>query len=123
MIGDFNEALWSFEHTSVRRRPVRQMVDFREILSHYDLYDLGFRGNPWTYDNKQMGERNVRVRLDRAVASPSWTDWFPGAVLKHIMTSRLDHCPILLCLENEEAENSPWHITRYEIMWERDVST
>jgi hypothetical protein len=122
MIGDFNEALWSFEHLSVRRRPKWLIADFREILSHCDLYDLDIRGNPWTYDNKQTGDRNVRVRLDRAVASPSWTDWFPGAILKHITTSRSDHCPILLCLEREEAGNSPQRITQYEIMWEHDES-
>lgn len=71
MIGDFNEAMWQFEHFSARRRPERQMMDFREVLSHCDLHDLGFTGLPWTYDNKQEGNRNVKVRLDRAVGSPS----------------------------------------------------
>jgi hypothetical protein len=33
LIGDFNEAMWSFEHLSSRRRPERQMYEFREILS------------------------------------------------------------------------------------------
>jgi hypothetical protein len=71
MIGDFNEALWSFELFSSYRRPERQMIDFREILSHCDLLDIGFKGKPWTYDNKQTREQNARVRLDRAVASAS----------------------------------------------------
>ena len=71
MIGDFNEAMWSFEHFSQTRRREKQMEDFREVLSQCDLHDLGFSGVPWTYNNKQEGERNVRVRLDRAVASPS----------------------------------------------------
>jgi hypothetical protein len=56
MIGDFNEALWSFELFSSCRRPERQMIDFREILSHCDLLDIGFKGKTWTYDNKQTGE-------------------------------------------------------------------
>jgi hypothetical protein len=33
MIGDFNEAIWDFEHLSSRRRLEKQMIDFREILS------------------------------------------------------------------------------------------
>jgi hypothetical protein len=33
MIGDFNEAMWDFEHLSSRRRLEKQMIDFREILS------------------------------------------------------------------------------------------
>jgi hypothetical protein len=60
MLGDFNEVLWDFEHFSVRRRPTRQMLDFREVLSYCDLHDLGFSGLPWTYNNMQRGERNVQ---------------------------------------------------------------
>jgi hypothetical protein len=73
MIGDFNEVMWSFEHFSKSRRPERQMLDFREVLSHCDLHDLGFTGLPWTLDNKQAGDRNVKVRLDRVVATTSWS--------------------------------------------------
>ena len=79
MIGDFNEAMWSFEYFSQTRRREKQMKDFRDVLSPCDLHDLGFSGVPWTYNNKQEGERNVRVRLDRAVASPSWSDLFSDA--------------------------------------------
>jgi hypothetical protein len=50
------------------------MLNFREVLSHCDLHDLGFTRLPWTYDNKQAGDHNVQVRLDRGVASLSWTD-------------------------------------------------
>lgn len=73
MVGDFNETMWSFEQFSSKRRPERQMLDFREVLSHCDVYDLGFVGTPWTYDNKQSGERNVKVRLDRVLASLQWS--------------------------------------------------
>ena len=85
MIGDFNEAMWSFEHFSQTRRKEKQMMDFREVPSQCDLHDLGFLGLPWTYSNKQEGERNVRVRLDRAVASPSWTDLFSDAQVVHLV--------------------------------------
>jgi hypothetical protein len=57
-------------NTSSRRRPDRQMLEFREVPSHCDLHDIGVTGLPWTYDNQQEGDRNVKVRLDRAVASP-----------------------------------------------------
>jgi hypothetical protein len=35
------------------------------------VYDLGFSGMPLTFDNKQKGDRNVKVRFDRAMASNS----------------------------------------------------
>jgi hypothetical protein len=91
MIGDFNETMWKGEHYSCTRRAERQMLDFREVLSHCDLHDLGFVGLPWTYDNKQEGSRNVKVRFDRAVASPAWADSFPDAQLHHLTSSRSDH--------------------------------
>ena len=46
MIGDFNEAMWSFEHFSQTRRREKQIEDFREVLSQCDLHDLGFSGLP-----------------------------------------------------------------------------
>lgn len=75
------------------------------------------------YDNKQKGQRNVKVRLDRAVASNTWSDRFAAARVRHLMTSRSDHLPaVLLTLERDERERpprKPWH---YEIMWEREES-
>jgi endonuclease/exonuclease/phosphatase family metal-dependent hydrolase len=70
MIGDFNEAMWQHEHLSESKRNESLMENFRNVLSHCNLHDLGFTGLPWTYNNKQKGKKNVRVRLDRAVASP-----------------------------------------------------
>jgi hypothetical protein len=66
LMGDFNEAMRQYEHFSETPRPERQMMDFREVLSHCDLHDLGFSGLLWTYNNNQGGDRNVRVRLDRS---------------------------------------------------------
>jgi hypothetical protein len=51
LIRDFNEVMWSFLHFLNCRRPEKLMLDFREILSHCDLHDLGFVGLPWTYNN------------------------------------------------------------------------
>lgn len=70
MIGDFNETMWQSGHFSGTRRSEGQMARFRSVLSYCNLHDLGFRGQPWTYDNKQQGARNVRARIDRGVASP-----------------------------------------------------
>jgi hypothetical protein len=60
--------------------------------------------------------KNVRVQLDHAVASPSWSDWFPQAVVKHIASSRSYHSPILLELERGNRLNRTQRIPRYEVM-------
>jgi hypothetical protein len=52
------------------------MADFRDILALCDVFNIGFAGAPWTFDNRQLGDKNVKVRLDRALASASWSNWF-----------------------------------------------
>ena len=95
-MGDFNEVMWQFEHFSETRRNERRMEAFRDVLAECDMHDLGFTGLPWTYDNMQAGRRNVRVRLDRAVATSSWSNMFEHAALDHLVSPCSDHCPILL---------------------------
>lgn len=122
MIGDFNEAMWQSEHWSRVRRSERQMKDFREALADCDLHDLGFHGVPWTYDNNQRGANNVRVRLDRAVASPAWLGRFRQASITHLVTPSSDHVPLLLERLEEELVHNSVKISRYEAIWEREES-
>jgi hypothetical protein len=91
------------------------MAEFREVMSQCYVYDLGFSGALWTFDNKQKGDMNVKVRPDRVVASMSWSTWFPEVRLHHLVSSQSNHAPIL-------RERSPRHIAHYEIIWERELS-
>jgi hypothetical protein len=101
MVGDFNEVLWPFEHFSSCRRSEKQMLECRDVLFDCDLHDIGFKVLPWTFDNKQQGDRNVKVCLDPAVATPGWSQLFPEVRTHHLITSRSDHCPIFLPVEME----------------------
>jgi hypothetical protein len=96
------------------------MAKFRDILTFCDVFDIGFSGALWTFDNRQQGDKKVKVRLDRYVASTSWCNWFPDAKLRHLALSRYDHVPILLKMICDESERRQTRVPRYEIMWERD---
>jgi hypothetical protein len=98
------------------------MLEFREILSHCDLHNMRFRGRLWTYDSKQSGDKNVKVRLDRVVATPSWSEWFLNSLMQHIVSSKSDHCPIVLSMEAEDDMTAHRQMAHYEIMWERESS-
>lgn len=78
------------------------MIAFRDALTVCELVDLGFSGVPYTYDNGQLGNKNVRVRLDRACADEKWQDLFPATQVVHLVTSCSDHCPLLIQLTIEE---------------------
>ena len=125
MVGDFNETMWQAEHLSATRRSESNMENFRKLLSDCNLFDLGFRGPKWTYNNKQGGKSNVRARLDRFVASPEWSDYFRNVSVEHICSSRSDHLPILLRVGSKEwrpVDERKSSIFRYEQMWERTES-
>jgi exonuclease III len=96
MLGDFNETMWQHEHFSETKRSESRMKDFRRVLSHCGLHDLGCIGTPWTYDNRQKERKNIRDRLDRAVASHSWANLFPDAKVSNLISTRSDHLPILI---------------------------
>ena len=77
--GDFNEILSSEEKQGGLPKPLKQMQVFRETLLHFELVDLGFSGNNFTWDNGRLGEDFVQERLDRACATLAWRDLFPHA--------------------------------------------
>jgi hypothetical protein len=96
------------------------MSDFRNILAFCKVHDLGFSGPAWTFDNKQKGNRNVKARLDRAVASDDWISAFPDAKVTNIVSTRSDHLPVLLDFERAPFQAAQRELPKYELMWERD---
>ncbi|XP_051212082.1 uncharacterized protein [Lolium perenne] len=95
------------------------MAAFRSTLSFCNLFDLGFAGPPWTFDNKQKDRKNVKAQIDRAVASVWWTELFAETKVTHICSTRSDHLPLLVEYEKHCQYTKPKEI-RYETMWERD---
>jgi hypothetical protein len=120
--GDFNEAMWQHEHFSRSMRAESQMVAFRDVLTDCELWVLGFHGAPFTYDNGQRGNSNVRVRLDHACADEAWKELFPYARVVHLASSRSDHLPVVMQPTPEVNDQRCRVCPRYEIMWERDPS-
>lgn len=68
-MGDFNETLHASEQFGGIGRSEQQMEGFREAVSFCGLTDLGFIGLPYTWDNRQDAHHNIKVRLDRGLAS------------------------------------------------------
>lgn len=117
VIGDFNEALWDFEHLSDTPRLESQMVAFKETLETCELVDLGFSGVPFTYDNNWAGTANVRLWLDRAKATNSWRNLFPFYFVTHVLSSCSDHVALVLKGVPELGNAGP-RARQYEVFWE-----
>ena len=120
VVGDFNEAMWDFEHLSATPRGESQMVAFRDTLEICGLVDLGFVGLQFTYDNKRAGFANVQVRLDRAVATNTWRNLFAFSSVTHVPSPCSDHVALVI----KGAANPGSARTkqrRYAVFCERDL--
>ncbi|KAL6130625.1 hypothetical protein ACLB2K_069004 [Fragaria x ananassa] len=95
VIGDFNEIVQDNEKDGGVPQNLNQMMRFQSALDDTELLDLGFQGAPYTWKGG-----NVRCRLDRAVASPSWLDLFPASFVTHLPPIHGDHVPLLLSVHD-----------------------
>ncbi|KAF7147810.1 hypothetical protein RHSIM_Rhsim03G0079300 [Rhododendron simsii] len=93
---DFNAIAHQDEKFGGLPRHNWEMADFQDFIQESSLIDLGYVGYPFTWNNKRHGRDNVKERLDRFFASPSWRIRHPHGVVKHLQPGGLDHCPILL---------------------------
>lgn len=93
--GDFNEILASHEKEGGRPRAFGQMQSFRDLVSDCLLSNIPPHGPKYTW----RGIRNhdeIRVRLDRFLASSSWMDLFSTSKAVNLNPCKSDHLPILI---------------------------
>ena len=73
------------------------MREFKDALDFYGFRDLGFVGSPFTWCNNQFDGEVTWIRLDRGMATPSWSQLFPTVRIHHLQGTLFDHCPLWLC--------------------------
>lgn len=100
-VGDFNEIVKAEEKMDGALRKEQQMVEFREALDFCSFRDLGFASFPFTWCNNQFDGVVTWIRLDKGVATTSWTQMFPSVRVHHIPGSLSDHCPLWICSDDE----------------------
>jgi hypothetical protein len=83
-LGDFNEILHKEEQFGPNERDSAQIEAFREAVDICGLADLGYKGLDWTWEKRVAGGEFCRVRLDRALATTSWSSLFPFASVEHL---------------------------------------
>ncbi|GAB2281649.1 hypothetical protein Dimus_039487 [Dionaea muscipula] len=96
IVGDLNAILSNEEKLGGLDKEDWELEDFWEFVSSNGLIDLGFKGYPFTWNNRRQGPANVRERLDRALANTAWLERFPFGRLDHLHRPGSDHSPILL---------------------------
>ena len=62
----------------------------------------------------------MKVRLHRAVACSQWSSMCLDCKVSHIISSRSDHCPILINFLEDPKVGKITKNLRYESYWERE---
>ena len=60
------------------------------------LEDLAFRGYPFTWSNRRLGDANAKVRLDRAVATKEYRENYQLSTVTHLSSHASNFLPIIL---------------------------
>lgn len=65
-VDDFNEIMHLNEKSGGNDKNVGIISYFREAAYKCNLVDVGCKGRPFTWSNRQFGPHNIEKRLDRA---------------------------------------------------------
>lgn len=117
-IGGFNAVLHATEKQSRCPPSQKQIDEFRAALDACSLADLGFIGNPLTWNNRRPGEANTRERLDRAVANLGWRQKYPATTMTHLYSHASDHRPLIMHVRTDWRQRTrPHRNFKFEEMW------
>lgn len=117
MFGDFNEILAHHEKEGSKRRPDKEIADFRDCVDSCGLNDLGFRGSMFTWCRGLSHKPMIRERLDRFLACGEWLNLFMFFDVRHFPIYRSDHAPIMLCTSKPPIEECEKKLFRFESLW------
>jgi hypothetical protein len=123
-VGDFNEVLSGDEYFGAHSRERWQVDAFQQTVEDCRLMDLGFQGLPYTWDNRQEGDRNVKVRLDGALGDYKFMEVLADIEVRHVPFAESDHCAVVVKIQKRQRAGSRRRrrrrrVFRYENMWQR----
>ena len=91
---------------------------FKKFIDHFGMIDVGFVGNPFTWNNNRKGVENIKERLDRGLASPAWIHLHLDLSLLHLPAINSDHN--LITLNTNTTSCFLLRPFRFEEFWSED---
>ncbi|XP_016464180.1 uncharacterized protein LOC107787164 [Nicotiana tabacum] len=99
--GDFNVVLG--EEEKIGGLPVYPLEyeDFAFCVNSCGLFDLGYKGSPFTWWNGRSNEECIFKRLDRILVNMTFQSLFPTIEVEHLIRTGSDHAPLLMSCGEE----------------------
>jgi hypothetical protein len=123
-LGDFNKVLDGSEHFGANEMDCQQMEAFQQVAEDCRFVDLGFSGLPYTWDNRQGADRNVKVQLDRAFGDFNFMEVLRDTAVRHVPMTECDHCALVCEVKKHRPVRRRQRqrckrVFRYDNMWQR----
>ena len=83
IIGDFNAVLSPKDRLDGVPVTLNEIKDFEECVKDMGITELHWKGNYYTYTNKQVGAARIASRIDRAFGNDCWMDKWGNVVLEY----------------------------------------
>ncbi|CAL1387451.1 unnamed protein product [Linum trigynum] len=116
--GHFNYIMTDAEKQGGCPGREREMGAFTYCLAEAGLLDLGFRGYPFTWENRRRVGGYIEERLDRFLANDGWRSMKLQARVSHLDLLRSDHRPIICDTLGEEDDEIKWGWSfQFESLW------
>ncbi|XP_074377687.1 uncharacterized protein LOC141719204 [Apium graveolens] len=96
LLGDMNNVLCQSDKRGGCLYPNWLIRGFQDVLDECDLQDMELHGYLFTFERGYGTHKWIKIRLDRALVSKSWSECYKDAKLSNLKTSTSDHIPILL---------------------------
>ncbi|XP_060200867.1 uncharacterized protein LOC132629156 [Lycium barbarum] len=96
--GDFNVILAEEEKLGGLPVTLAECEDFAFCINSCGLFDMGFKGSPFTWWNGRAAEDCIFKRLDRIVVNILFQNIFPQIEVEHLSKTGSDHAPLIVSL-------------------------
>lgn len=113
VMGDFNAIADMQEKYGGDPNSNSNNINFKEFLFDTGLIDVSFKGPAYTWTNSQDTSKEIFERLDRVVATASWTQKFPQAYVNHLPRIHSDHAPILLQTQGKPLNQAKFKVEKW----------
>ncbi|XP_075080450.1 uncharacterized protein LOC107802319 [Nicotiana tabacum] len=99
--GDFNVVLR--EKEKIGGLPVypSEYEDFAFYVNSCGLFDLGYKGSPFTWWNGRPNEECIFKRLDKILVNMPFQSLFPTIEVEQLIRTGSDHAPLLMSYGEE----------------------
>ncbi|XP_070047137.1 uncharacterized protein [Nicotiana tomentosiformis] len=97
---DFNAILSTTDRKSCHPVSFSEVKDFSNCITAILLNELQWKGEYFTWSNKQQGSERVSSKIDRAFGNYDWMMLWGHIILEYDLRNISDHAPIFLTLQS-----------------------